>query len=288
MSHRAHNWSKLQKAGGPGRKGLLLLIADMCDENLECFPSIALLAQIMETSERYIRGMLQDLENAKLIASEFRYRNGRRTSSKYRVLVPEGFVEVSASTHYRNHSSATTGTMVPKLPEPSFLAEPPYEPPVEPPENQSSTSSPTLVGPPTAGVAGATPHPAAITDDDEPEPANLRARRVGKQRREECNRYIDLMRRLDDHAVEDALLKFHKDRKKEWRWAYNKAASAYGVPQRPPGTDEEYVRPVSVAHARLVYEKALRLSSGNPDWEEVLIEPLDALKHTDQSPPWAA
>lgn len=134
MSHRAHNWSKLQKAGGPGRKGLLLLIADMCDENLECFPSIALLAQIMETSERYIRGMLQDLEDLKLISSEYRYRNGRRTSSLYRVLVPEGFVEVSASAHYRNHGSATTGTMVPKLPEPEFLAEPPEESPTEPPE----------------------------------------------------------------------------------------------------------------------------------------------------------
>jgi hypothetical protein len=134
VSYRANNWAKLQKAGGPGRKGLLLLITDMCDEDNTCFPSIALLAQIMETSERYIRGMLQDLEDLKLISSEFRYRNGRHTSSLYRVLVPEGFTEVSVSAYYRNHGSATTGTMVPGLPEPWMRAEPPVEPPSEPPE----------------------------------------------------------------------------------------------------------------------------------------------------------
>src|SRR5690348_16371129 len=78
--------------------------------------------------------MLQDLEEIKLISSEFRYHNGGRTSSLYRVLVPEGFTEVSVSAHYRNHSSATTGTMVPGLPEPWMRAEPPVEPPSEPPE----------------------------------------------------------------------------------------------------------------------------------------------------------
>lgn len=134
MSYRANNWAKLQKAGGPGRKGLLLLLADMCNDELTCFPSVQLLAQIMEVSERYVRGMLQDLEDLKLIKSKLQYRNGRRTSSEYQLLVPEEFTEVSVSAHYRNHSSATTGTMVPGLPEPWMRAEPPVEPPSEPPE----------------------------------------------------------------------------------------------------------------------------------------------------------
>lgn len=290
------NWAKLQKTGGPAKKAVLIVLADHCAGGTTCFPSIALIAETVETSERYVREILQDLVTLGLIEIKHRYRNGKRTSSLYALAVPDDFDAKtyrnqgsgSGSGDYRNQGSTTTGTMVPDLPEPGLRAEPTVEAPDESPELQSSTSSPTLVGPPTAGAAAATQHGASAAELDDPEPFDSHARPVGMQRRAECNRYIELVHRLDDDAVEDALLAFHGDRPKMWRWAYNKAAGAHGVPQRPPGTDLEYVGSKSSAHARLVYEKALRMSSTNPDWEPALINPLETFKNSDRSPSWAA
>ncbi len=62
MSVKAMAWAKAQKAGGPGIKAVLLVLADYADEQWSCFPGQQRIAEETEQSIRTVRAQLETLE----------------------------------------------------------------------------------------------------------------------------------------------------------------------------------------------------------------------------------
>lgn len=120
----------------------------------------------------------------------------------------------------------------------------------------------------------------------ESDPVEVNQRYVPMDRRAECNRYIELTWRLDEDAVIEVVETLYDIYPRMWRWAHNAMCEHYGLP-RLLSEYCEYEEPPTPAHARLVYEKALRLSSKNADWEDILIDPLDVLNRSDRPSSWA-
>lgn len=84
MSHKAFTWAAEQRAGGPGPKAVLLVLADRADENHSCYPGQDLIAYETEQSVRTVRRQLKDLEDRGLIIRERREDvRGHRTSDRY-------------------------------------------------------------------------------------------------------------------------------------------------------------------------------------------------------------
>jgi hypothetical protein len=162
-------------------------------------------------------------------------------------------------------------------------------------ENQVVTSR--------CGVAPATPHGShsdqegitagAATDPrgdrSGEESGKTRGEPVRPERRAQCDDYIAILKHLDEDDVFDVIEELWDSKWRMWIWAYNVMAKAHGIP-KVTRDDYEYREPDTPAQALMVYEKALRLSSKNVDWETVLTEPLDRLKFKNRQQPsaWAA
>jgi hypothetical protein len=196
VSVRALNWAKLQKTGQPAAKLVLMLLADRCrpmrlpnapesPKQERCFPGADTLAAEAEVSDRYVRDMLRILVSLGLVEVTARYKDCRRTTNLYTLAVPDDFEpppQESPAQSNRNHGSSSegptgtmvpvegrpTGTIVPRLPEPWFLAEPEVEPEVPPPPTPSSAAATSHTGPKAEAeeAAPGEPHPdaAAIID----------------------------------------------------------------------------------------------------------------------------
>lgn len=80
MSVEAIAWAAKQKAGSPGAKLVLIALANYANEDGECWPSQATLAQWTEQGERTIRRHLIDLEQLGLITRKARTSSGNFTS----------------------------------------------------------------------------------------------------------------------------------------------------------------------------------------------------------------
>lgn len=166
MSNRAINWAKTQKTGGPGAKCILLLLADRAGEKTnECHPGHDLLAAEAELSDRQVRTHLKTLEGLGLVTIKLRYVEGRRSSNKYTLAVPDDFEPPtyrkpasgsdtdyrnstsSSEDDYRKYSVATTGSTASLLPEAGFRVtqkEPKEEPtPPYPPQAPTAPTRPT-------------------------------------------------------------------------------------------------------------------------------------------------
>ncbi|AYD87385.1 helix-turn-helix DNA binding domain protein [Microbacterium phage ValentiniPuff] len=83
MSIRALNWAFDQRTIKSTPKFVLVVLADMADENNSCYPSQRHIAEKINAGERTVRDALTALENAGLISRELRYIDDRRTSSRY-------------------------------------------------------------------------------------------------------------------------------------------------------------------------------------------------------------
>lgn len=77
MSIEAMNWAKRQQVGCPGRKAVLLMLADRADEAWSCFPSVALIAVEVELSPRSVQRHIHRLWNDRVLHVE--ERPGRRS-----------------------------------------------------------------------------------------------------------------------------------------------------------------------------------------------------------------
>jgi hypothetical protein len=84
VSNKALTWAFAQRTGNPGRKAVLVALADMADEAHSCWPDQGTLAEMTDQSERSVRGHLAELERRGLIARAKRYsKSGERTSDRY-------------------------------------------------------------------------------------------------------------------------------------------------------------------------------------------------------------
>lgn len=72
MSWQATNWALEQHCGSPGRKLVLLCLANEADRNGRCSPTQAALARDTEQGERTVRGHLAALEEMALISRQSR------------------------------------------------------------------------------------------------------------------------------------------------------------------------------------------------------------------------
>jgi hypothetical protein len=77
MSIEAMNWARKILTGCPGRKAVLMSLADRADEQWSCFPSLALIAAETELCERSVRRHLRELEDQGVVYTE--NRPGRRS-----------------------------------------------------------------------------------------------------------------------------------------------------------------------------------------------------------------
>jgi len=89
VSIAAMAWAKQVRAGGPGIKAVLLVLADYADEAWSCWPSQQRIAEETEQSLRTVRDQLARLEQMGLIARQARFpAQGRgRLPDRY-VLAP--------------------------------------------------------------------------------------------------------------------------------------------------------------------------------------------------------
>lgn len=94
MSNKALTWAFAQSTGNPGRKAVLIALADMADEKHSCWPEQETLAAMTDQSPRSVRAHLAELERLELISRTHRYRDGKRTSDRYTLPV-----SVLASVH---------------------------------------------------------------------------------------------------------------------------------------------------------------------------------------------
>lgn len=94
MSWQATNWARTQTTGSPAVKVILLLLADLADENHSCFPGQARLAEDSEQHVNSVARHLKTLETLGLIRRSFRYdERGKRTSDRYHLAVDGPFPE---------------------------------------------------------------------------------------------------------------------------------------------------------------------------------------------------
>lgn len=114
MSWAATNWARTQTTGSVGPKAILLLLADLADENHSCFPGQARLAADSEQDVRTVRRHLVHLEQLGLIRREHRYGgHAGRTSDRYHLAVDDpqplpDKLPANPAAEYR-----TTGTELP-------------------------------------------------------------------------------------------------------------------------------------------------------------------------------
>ena len=85
MSGKALGWAREQRvaSGAPG-KALLLLLADYCDGDHTCWPSVPTLAEELQMSERTVQRHLTSLAREELIRREARNsEEGRQKANRY-------------------------------------------------------------------------------------------------------------------------------------------------------------------------------------------------------------
>lgn len=88
MSWATLAWARDARTGSPGRKAVLMTLAEYADEANSCFPSQQLLADATEQSVRTVRSHLAELEAMGLLRREHRGNGaGGRTSDRYYLLV---------------------------------------------------------------------------------------------------------------------------------------------------------------------------------------------------------
>lgn len=103
MSVQAMAWATRQKVGHPGRKLLLLLLADRADEAHSCFPGQALLAVESEQSVSTVARALERLEQDGFIRRERRNtKKGHRTSDRFFLPVEASQVEAKEKPNRQN------------------------------------------------------------------------------------------------------------------------------------------------------------------------------------------
>lgn len=86
MSVRAMSWAYSQRVGNPGRKLILVTLADHADDEGLAWPSVPRISEYSEVSERTVREHLVALEEMGLIVREEGWRSdGGRTSNRYRL-----------------------------------------------------------------------------------------------------------------------------------------------------------------------------------------------------------
>lgn len=87
MSWKALYWAAEQKAGGSKNKLVLLALANMCNEENQCYPSYRYLSKVTELSEKSIQRAISDLCNLGLVVKEARFREAAQTSNVYTLRV---------------------------------------------------------------------------------------------------------------------------------------------------------------------------------------------------------
>jgi DNA-binding transcriptional ArsR family regulator len=92
MSGKVVGWAMEQRTGSPVAKLVLVKLADNANEQGICWPSVPLIMQHTELSERAVRKHLRALELAGLISVEKQSQNGHQTANVYRLAVPNSDV----------------------------------------------------------------------------------------------------------------------------------------------------------------------------------------------------
>ena len=122
MSHDSTHLARKQKTGSPARKAVLLVLADMADQDHSCFPSQAYIGRITEQSERSVREHIRVLAEMGLVRVESRGKpGGGRTSNRY-VLAVEQTGEIPGRTGHP--PPERTGELLPGNPQKNHQIEP--------------------------------------------------------------------------------------------------------------------------------------------------------------------
>ena len=87
MSWEAIYFATRQEAGGSTDKLVLLMVANLADENGFCFPSHAYLARVTEMSERSVQRSIERLVAAGLLTKQKRFNDNGQTSNGYTVIM---------------------------------------------------------------------------------------------------------------------------------------------------------------------------------------------------------
>jgi DNA-binding transcriptional ArsR family regulator len=143
VSIDALRWAQRVTTGSPGRKIVLMVLADFASEEGYAFPSQARICEVSEQGERTVRRHLADLEEMGLIRRTHRYRkDGTRSSDAFLLMMPAedqpanlASCATGQSGHdYRPESTELPANMAPLVRPPTGDSlEPPEDPPGEPP-----------------------------------------------------------------------------------------------------------------------------------------------------------
>jgi hypothetical protein len=87
MSWESIYYATRKEAGNSTDKLVLLMIANLADENGFCFPSHRYLAKVTEMSERSVQRSISRLVSAGLLNKQVRYNNAGQTSNGYTVIM---------------------------------------------------------------------------------------------------------------------------------------------------------------------------------------------------------
>lgn len=87
MSWEAIYFATRKKAGSSTDKLVLLMLANLADENGFCFPSHAYLAQVTEMSERSVQRSIDRLVESGLLEKRKRFNGAGQTSNGYTVIM---------------------------------------------------------------------------------------------------------------------------------------------------------------------------------------------------------
>lgn len=147
MSWQATNWALTQKTGDVGRKTVLLLLANLADEEGSCFPGQERLAKESEQSVSTVYRQLKRLEADGFIRREHRNSRGEgrgkgRTSDRYYLNlhvaeVPTGQIDRLKNSVPTGQIEVPTGQM-----ETSHRSPVTEEPLVEPSDRTTSPQAP--------------------------------------------------------------------------------------------------------------------------------------------------
>ena len=113
MSWEAIYFATRQKAGSSTDKLVLLMVANLADENGFCFPSHAYLARVTEMSERSVQRSIERLIGAGLLTKQKRFNDGGQTSNGYTVVMRGDSVATGGSqndTHPHDNMTPYTDT----------------------------------------------------------------------------------------------------------------------------------------------------------------------------------
>ena len=87
MSWEAIYFATKQNTGSSTDKLVLLMVANLADENGFCFPSYSYLARVTEMSERSVQRSIVRLVSAGLLKKEKRFNGAGQTSNGYTVIM---------------------------------------------------------------------------------------------------------------------------------------------------------------------------------------------------------